>query len=169
MAKWTIRRAEHGDADALSACMDAAYAPYAATASLLMVLTIVWSAWDTRSVIPYLPGPPPTERVNLRGVVRRMLVDTLAALRSGSFRWLFGGVLIVFVMVGVDAALNIYMYTYFWELSYAEILVLAPAYPVGVLLGAPLAPLALLIGLLFRESIDGSMRVPPVSVLSRAT
>ena len=30
MPKWTIRRAEHGDADALSACIDAAYAQYAA-------------------------------------------------------------------------------------------------------------------------------------------
>ncbi len=118
----------------------AAYAPYAGAVSLLMVLTILWSAWDTRSLIPHLPGPPPSERMNLVGVVRRMLVDTLAALRSGSFRWLFAGVLIVFVMVGVDGALNIYMYTYFWELTYAEILVLAPAYPIGVLLGAPLAP-----------------------------
>ena len=30
MANWTIRRAEHRDANALSVCMDAAYAPYAA-------------------------------------------------------------------------------------------------------------------------------------------
>ena len=30
MANWTIRRAEHGDAEALSACIDAAYALYAA-------------------------------------------------------------------------------------------------------------------------------------------
>jgi len=30
MRNWTIRRAEHRDADALSACMDAAYAHYAA-------------------------------------------------------------------------------------------------------------------------------------------
>ncbi len=29
MAGWTIRRAEQGDADALAACIDAAYAPYA--------------------------------------------------------------------------------------------------------------------------------------------
>lgn len=118
----------------------AAYAPYAGAVSLLMVGTILWSAWDTRSVIPYLPGPPPSERVSLVGVVRRMLVDTLSALRSGQFRWLFTGVLIVYVIVGVDGALNIYMYTYFWELSYAQILMLAPAYPIGILLGAPLGP-----------------------------
>jgi N-acetylglutamate synthase-like GNAT family acetyltransferase len=30
MGKWTIRKAEHRDADALSACIDAAYAQYAA-------------------------------------------------------------------------------------------------------------------------------------------
>ena len=118
----------------------AAYAPYAATVSVLMVATIFWSAWGTRSVIPYLPGPPPSDRMNLLGVMKRMFVDVAAALRSGSFRWLFAGVLIVFIMVGVDGALNIYVYTYFWELTGAEILMLAPAYPIGILLGAPLAP-----------------------------
>ena len=30
MGNWTIRRAEHRDADALTNCIDAAYAPYAA-------------------------------------------------------------------------------------------------------------------------------------------
>ena len=30
MGNWTIRRAEHHDADALSTCIDAAYAEYAA-------------------------------------------------------------------------------------------------------------------------------------------
>jgi Na+/melibiose symporter-like transporter len=42
--------------------------------------------------------------------------------------------------VGVDDALNIYIYTYFWELGHHEIVALAPAYPVGVMLGAILAP-----------------------------
>ena len=38
-------------------------------------------------------------------------------LQNRSFAWLFSGVLIVFMMVGVDSALNLHMNTYFWELQ----------------------------------------------------
>jgi Na+/melibiose symporter-like transporter len=117
-----------------------AYAPFAAALALLMVVTIFWSAWGTRAVIPYLPKPPPDEGLSVLGIVKRTLTDVVAAMRCGSFRWLFVGVLIVFVMVGVDGALNIYIYTYFWELGHHEIVALAPAYPIGVMLGAILAP-----------------------------
>jgi Na+/melibiose symporter-like transporter len=119
---------------------EAAYAPFAAALALLMVVTIFWSAWGTRAVIPYLPKPPPDEGLSVLGIVKRTLTDVVAAMRCGSFRWLFVGVLIVFVMVGVDGALNIYIYTYFWELGHHEIVALAPAYPIGVMLGAILAP-----------------------------
>lgn len=119
---------------------ESAYAPFAAALALLMVVTIFWSAWGTRAVIPYLPKPPPDEGLSVLGIVKRTLTDVVAAMRCGSFRWLFVGVLIVFVMVGVDGALNIYIYTYFWELGHHEIVALAPAYPIGVMLGAILAP-----------------------------
>ncbi len=118
----------------------AAYAPYAGIVSVLMAVTIFWSAWGTRSVIPFLPKPPPSVRLNIVGIVRRMLVDLAAAMSSGSFKWLFAGVLIVFVMVGVDGALNIYMYTYFWEITRGEIIALAVAYPLGVMSGVMFAP-----------------------------
>ena len=118
----------------------AAYAPYAATVSVLMAVTIFWSAYGTRSVIPYLPKIGPTASLRFMGVLRRVFTDIGGAMRCGSFRWLFAGVLIVFVMVGVDAALNIYVYTYFWELTRAEIITLSVAYPLGVMLGAFAAP-----------------------------
>ena len=60
-------------------------------------------------------------------------------MRCGSFRWLFAGGLIVFVMVGVDGALNIYIYTYFWELSRGDIILVVAGYPVGVMIGATLS------------------------------
>jgi glycoside/pentoside/hexuronide:cation symporter, GPH family len=119
---------------------EAAYAPYAAALAVLMAITIFWSAYGTRAVIPYLPKPPPQEHLRVLGVLRRTLTDLVAAMRCGSFRWLFGGVLIVYIMVGVDGALNIYIYTYFWEFNRNEIVALAPAYPIGILLGALFAP-----------------------------
>jgi glycoside/pentoside/hexuronide:cation symporter, GPH family len=117
-----------------------AYEPFAATLAVLMSLTIFWSAWGTRRVIPFLPMAPPGALGGVIGVFRQMMRDILGALRAKSFSWLFSGVLIVFVMVGVDSALNIYMYTYFWELDRADIVWLAVAYPVGLMIGTMFAP-----------------------------
>lgn len=117
-----------------------AYAPFALTLAVLMSVTIFWSAWGTRRLIPLLPMAPKAPRMTVVGILVRTFRDISLALRTGSFRWLFGGVLVVYVMVGVDAALNIYMYTYFWEMNHTEITLLAPAYPIGVMLGALVAP-----------------------------
>ena len=44
-------------------------------------------------------------------------------------------------MVGVDSALNLYMFEYFWELDSQEKLVLMLLYPVGIMTGTLLTPL----------------------------
>ena len=43
-------------------------------------------------------------------------------------------------MVGVDGALGLYMNTYFWELSGPQIAALVPAYTLGLMAGATIAP-----------------------------
>src|SRR5262245_17923979 len=116
------------------------YAPFAATLAVLMSLTIFWSAWGTRRLIPFLPMAPKKAKSSIATVLKQTLVDIKIAFESKSFTWLFSGVLIVFVMVGVDSALNIYMYTYFWELDHRQIIALSPAYPIGVMIGAIFAP-----------------------------
>ena len=118
----------------------AAYPPFAAFLALLMAVTIFWSAWGTRRAIPFLPKITQASTLSISGVIRRMVMDVIAALRCGSFRWLFLGVLILFVIIGVDGALNVYMYTYYWELTRPEILTLAPAYAGGVMLGSFFSP-----------------------------
>jgi len=117
-----------------------AYPPFAATLAVLMTLSVLWSAWGTQKLVPFLPQPAEQARLGLVAILARVLKDVLLAVRCGSFRWLFLGVLILFVIIGVDSALNIYMFTYFWELSRGEILALAPAYPIGVMLGALFSP-----------------------------
>jgi len=118
----------------------AAYPPMALAVALLMVITIFWSALGTRHLIPFLPKA--AEGIPLRpwAAIVRMAEDVALAVRSRSFRWLFLGVLILFVIIGVDSALNIYMYTYFWELSGAEITLLAPMYWLGVMGGTLFSP-----------------------------
>lgn len=117
-----------------------AYPPMALTVALLMVLTIFWSAWGTRHLIPWLPKAPEAASLRPWAAVVRMARDLALAVRSRSFRWLFLGVLILFVIIGVDSALNIYMYTYFWELAGPEIALLAPMYWIGVMGGTLFSP-----------------------------
>ena len=119
----------------------AAYPPFALCVSLLITLTIFWSAWGTRQVIPFLPNPA-SARAKLSPVAMfvRMAKDMILALRCGGFRWLFLGVLILFIIIGVNGALGVYMFTYYWELTRGQILALVPAYPLGVMLGSTVSP-----------------------------
>jgi Na+/melibiose symporter-like transporter len=118
----------------------AAYPPMALSVAVLMVVVILWSAFGTRHLIPSLPKAGAGASLRPLAAIRRMMTDVALAVRSRSFRWLFLGVLILFVIIGVDAALNIYMYTYFWELSGAQIALLAPMYWLGVMAGTLFSP-----------------------------
>lgn len=116
------------------------YPPFALLLSVLMVFTIFISAWGTRSVIPYLPRPPELPRMSTGKVVLRVFQDLYAAMKSNSFRWLFSGILVVFIMVGVNTALDLYVFTFFWELDSRCVLYLIIAYPIGVMAGSFLSP-----------------------------
>lgn len=109
-----------------------AYTPYAIVLAVLMVVTIWYSAWGTRREIPFLPQATASAQ---RTVLRRLVAELTSAFENLSFRWLFSGVLIVFLMVGVDGALNLYMFEYFWELTGAQILLVSVVSPVGLIVG----------------------------------
>ena len=115
-----------------------AYPPFALTFGALMCVTIWLSAAGTHDRIPYLPQPRgKAERISVGAMLLRVFTDVAAAVRNRSFRWLFAGVIIVFVMVGVQAALGLYMGIYFWELTSDELKWVALAPPVGLIVGAP--------------------------------
>lgn len=115
------------------------YSPYALVLGVMMVVTIWWSAWGTQKEIPHLSQPPQRPRKN---PLVQMVGDAKEAFSNDSFRWLFFGVLIVFIMAGVNGALDLYMLQYFWEFSGEEMLSLQIASIVGLLLGVFLtAPL----------------------------
>ena len=117
-----------------------AYSGYAAVLGLLMAVSIVSSAWGTRSVIPHLPQSK-TALASFRPMflLKKMSGELASAATNASFRWLFSGVLVVFMMVGTDSALNLHMNTYFWELASAGNLAYFSAMPIGVLVGAVFA------------------------------
>lgn len=109
-----------------------AYSPFSLTLGVLMVITIWISAFGTHRQIPLLPPGPKVPEAFSAGRVFR---EAKLALGNRSFRWLFMGVIVVFLMVGVDAALNLYMNTYFWELKPGQIFQYVVALPVGVIVG----------------------------------
>ena len=114
----------------------AAYQPFSFLLCALAVGAIAWSAIGTRRLIPTLPQPAVrVHGTTIGATVLQVFADTALALRNRSFRWLFLGVLIVFVMVGVDTGLNIYINTYFWELTATQMSLLAIASPIGVMIG----------------------------------
>lgn len=118
----------------------AAYPPFALALSILMAISIFATARGTQSRIPYLPQPTgPIDDLKLGGVLVRVVHEMIDALRHPSFRWMFFGVLVVFLMVGVDASLNLYMNTFFWELRSSELLYFYIASPIGVMIGATFA------------------------------
>jgi glycoside/pentoside/hexuronide:cation symporter, GPH family len=115
----------------------AAYTPYAATLCVVIAISILWSAWGTRGSIPRLqPSTAPREPIAIVGSVTRMFREIVQSLANRSFRWLFAGVLIIVVVVGVDAALALYMTTYFWRISSGELTLYFIALPIGIMCGA---------------------------------
>ncbi len=118
----------------------AAYPRFAALVAVIVTLSVIWTAWSTRRVIPFLPEPPAGSKTSLWNVVPRMIQDAYSALSCESFRWLFLGVLILFIIIGVDAALGVHMYTFFWEFDRVDIMVLTPAFAIGALLGIVISP-----------------------------
>ena len=108
------------------------YAPFAMTLAALMVLTIWYSAKGTQKEVPHLSAPARRPR---RSVAVRLVLDVWAGFSNRSFRWLFAGVLVVFVMAGVNSALDLYMYQYFWELTGFGMLALGLGAVAGLLLG----------------------------------
>ena len=118
----------------------AAYPPFALTASVIMVVSILWSAAGTHDRIPHLMVPARAgARATPSASLLRVFTDLVAAVRNRSFRWLFSGVIIVFVMVGVQQALGLYMGNYFWEFNSDELLLVSLAPALGMLVGAPFA------------------------------
>lgn len=108
-----------------------AYVPWALSVAVVMAVTIFWSAWGTRSVIPFLPQVPAGPRNSFLTVFVRLFSDFREVAGNRNFRYLFVGVLVVYIMVGVTGTLDIYMITYFWELDDAIVLPVLVAYSIG--------------------------------------
>ena len=102
----------------------AAYSPYALTLAMLMAVAMLACTGGTRSQVARLRQSDQAAAGSALLVIARMWRETIGALQNASFRWLFFGVLVVFLMVGADAALSLYMNTFFWELRSTDLILL---------------------------------------------
>ena len=112
----------------------AGYPGYGLVIGAILLFSILASSAGTHSRIPRLPKPSPqTEAFSLRQVVR----DYVGALARPSFRALFTGLVVFFVMRGIQDVLNLHMSTFFWALDRDEILWVQIAAVPGLILGIP--------------------------------
>ena len=110
-----------------------AYPPFALTLSVLMVVTILLSAWNTRSRIPYLakPDAETLQEHAIGGMVRGLR----EAMQLSSFRTLFWGTLVMFVAWGVTVSLGLHLATYFWRVTTTEIVYWGIGAGIGIYAG----------------------------------
>lgn len=114
----------------------AGYSLYGAIAGLVMMVSILAAATGTHRHIPYLRSPPPHRPFRLSVTLREMgvslsnrsfLVMTLAALAGN-------------MAIGLGAGLQVYLMTFFWELSADQLSMLLVGSFTGVAAGVIIAP-----------------------------
>lgn len=109
----------------------AAYGPLTGWLSLAMVVTIWYSAYGTRSRIPYLPKARDGQVFSFVNVVG----NTAQAIKNPSFRAIIIGFAIIIIAFGAAGALNLYMLTFFWQMGASGIFVALLAGPIGSMFG----------------------------------
>ena len=143
------------------------YAPLALALAVAMVATIWYSAFGTQKEVPFLLKLPATKPK--RNAIVQLGLDLAAGFTNRSFRWLFSGVLVVFVMAGANSALDLYMLEYFWEFTSVQMLWVFMASVLGLMLGAFFTHLLLRraekrIGLLLGAGVWAVCQVVPVAL-----
>lgn len=115
--------------------LDAAgYPGFGGVLAIGMAAAIWASALGTHHRIPLLVRPAAAPEPFGAG---RLVREVRAALASPSFRALFSGVVVFFVMRGVQTSLGLHMGTYFWRITSAELLELTIGSAAGVVVGLP--------------------------------
>jgi Na+/melibiose symporter-like transporter len=111
-----------------------AYPPFGLAFGALMAVTVFLSAIGTHDRIPSLPkATADAPRLRVSDIVE----DYVGALSNPSFRAFFCGIVVFFVMRGVQESLYVHMVTFFWRLEQQQILTLALLAVPGLLMGVP--------------------------------
>jgi Na+/melibiose symporter-like transporter len=105
--------------------------------SFAMAVAMSVSAVGTQQRARCLPQPGSVRPgAGVKRALAWMFSELRGVLRNRSFRALFAGVLVLYSMVGVDAALYLHFTTFFWEITSSEQTYYWGAFTIGVLLGS---------------------------------
>jgi GPH family glycoside/pentoside/hexuronide:cation symporter len=111
------------------------YLSYGVASAVVIMTTILLSAIGTHKRIPYL-SVPPARSITLGAILR----EAGSALNNGSFVALVAAGMLMSVAAGARAALDLYFSLYFWDLSQAQLALLATAALPATIIGVVLAP-----------------------------
>jgi Na+/melibiose symporter-like transporter len=113
------------------------YRRYGLVAAAIMAAAIVVSAAGTHAYIPYLRPPP----ARAHGGLRASLAELRQTFANRSFRMLFAAGVFGGMAAGLTAGLTIYFNTYFWELTSAQMSLLAALNFVSALVASVASPI----------------------------
>lgn len=121
----------------------AAYSPFALCIGILVIFSVFISVFGTHKEIPRLIKATPVQKNNnsIIETLKHNLGKITVALKNKSFRALLYSLVISYIMVGIVNNLNIYMLTFFWELTTKEISIVASIIFLGILGGVFITPL----------------------------
>jgi GPH family glycoside/pentoside/hexuronide:cation symporter len=111
-----------------------AYPAYAMALSLMMGGAMLISALGTHRLIPHLIKPAESK---VRIGPLTIMGETIHALGNRNFRWYFSGALMIYMIIGVDTALLLYLNSYLWQISGQPLTWITCGLFLGYLLGAP--------------------------------
>ncbi len=109
-----------------------AYPPFAVTLAIVMTVSVLITAFGTRSRIPYLPqARADEERVRIRDVV----LEAIEAMKNDSFRWIMFGFILIIIAFGIAGATGLYMFTFFWQLDRFQLFTAVMTVPMASMVG----------------------------------
>lgn len=111
------------------------YSPFAMTLAGIMLVAALLSMLSVRATLSRQHLPPAAGAAS----GARLLPELKELLHSRSFIVLFIAALLFSAAQGVTQSLGLHANTFFWRLSTAQIQLAIIAFPVGLILGAPLA------------------------------
>ena len=113
-----------------------AYPPFTAILAVGMCLAVLITSFGTRHLVPHLPKPRESQQLN----PAQIFIDMRLAAKNRSFLWLLGGFAVISIPVGVGAALQLYLNTFFWEVSPEGISAILISGVVAIFIGFSASP-----------------------------
>lgn len=114
----------------------AAYPPFALIISVGIFVSIIVTCLGTQSLVPNLPKASGLGRRGFKEIGK----ETLGAFQNESFKALVASFILISVPVGMSVALALYLNTFFWQLTPAQVPLVLLAQFLSTLIGYALAP-----------------------------